>query len=44
MTDHEKLVQQIIPAKLEEIEQRENVRILHCVASGSRAILEFLHI
>ena len=37
MTDHEKMVQQIIPAKLEEIEQRENVRILHCVESGSRA-------
>ena len=44
MTDHEKLVQEIIPAKLEEIEQRENVRILHCVESGSRAILELLHI
>ncbi len=27
----------IIPEKLREIEQKENVRILHCVESGSRA-------
>ena len=27
----------IIPAKLEEIEKKENVRILYCVESGSRA-------
>lgn len=37
MEDHETLVREIIPAKLREIEQRENVRILHCVESGSRA-------
>ena len=35
--DHEKIVKQIIPEKLREIEQRENIRILHCVESGSRA-------
>lgn len=37
MTKHETIVEQIIPAKLKEIEQRENVRILHCIESGSRA-------
>ena len=37
MTDHEKIVQEIIPAKLQEIEVRENIRILHCIESGSRA-------
>lgn len=37
MTDHEKIIHEIIPAKLQEIEERENVRILHCVESGSRA-------
>lgn len=37
MEDHETLVRETIPAKLREIEQRENVRILHCVESGSRA-------
>lgn len=37
MTDHKTIVEQIIPAKLKEIEQRENVRILHCIESGSRA-------
>ena len=35
--DHERIVKQIIPEKLREIEQRENIRILHCVESGSRA-------
>jgi len=30
-------VEEIIPAKLQEIEQQEQVRILHCVESGSRA-------
>ena len=37
MTDHRKIVQEIIPAKLKEIEARENIRIIHCVESGSRA-------
>lgn len=37
MMDHQRLVNEIIPAKLKEIEERENVRILHCVESGSRA-------
>ena len=37
MTEHQRLTQQIIPAKLREIEAREGVRILHCVESGSRA-------
>lgn len=37
MTEHEKIVNEIIPSKLREIEERENVRILHCVESGSRA-------
>ena len=37
MTDHKTIVEQIIPAKLKEIEQRENVRILHCIESGRRA-------
>ena len=37
MTDHKKIVEEIIPAKLKEIEERENIRILHCIESGSRA-------
>ena len=37
MTDHQKIVQEIIPAKLKEIEERENIRIIHCIESGSRA-------
>lgn len=37
MTDHQKIVQEIIPAKLKEIETHENIRIIHCVESGSRA-------
>lgn len=37
MMDHERIVQEIIPAKLREIEERENVRVIHCVESGSRA-------
>lgn len=35
--EHQQIVSEIIPAKLREIESRENVRILHCVESGSRA-------
>ncbi len=35
--DHEKITKQIIPEKLAEIEKCENIRILHCVESGSRA-------
>ena len=37
MTDHQKIVQEIIPAKLKEIEARENIRVIHCVESGSSA-------
>ena len=37
MIDEKKYREIIIPEKLAEIEQRENVRILHCVESGSRA-------
>ncbi len=37
MTDHQIIVQDIIPTKLKEIEARENIRIIHCVESGSRA-------
>ncbi len=37
MIDHEKITKQIIPEKLAEIEQREKIRILHCIESGSRA-------
>ena len=37
MTEHEKIVYEIIPEKLREIEERENVRVLHCIESGSRA-------
>ena len=37
MIDEKKYREVIIPEKLAEIEQRENVRILHCVESGSRA-------
>ena len=37
MTDHQRIVQDIIPAKLKEIEARENIRVIHCIESGSRA-------
>ena len=37
MTDQQKLVRDVIPEKLQEIEEREQIRILHCVESGSRA-------
>lgn len=37
MIDHQNIVQEIIPAKLKEIETQENIRIIHCVESGSRA-------
>ena len=37
MIEEKKYREIIIPEKLAEIEQRENVRILHCVESGSRA-------
>ncbi len=37
MTEHEKTVNEIIPSKLAEIEEKENVKIIHCVESGSRA-------
>lgn len=37
MTNHQEIVQEIIPAKLKEIEACENIRIIHCVESGSRA-------
>lgn len=37
MIDRQTIMQGIIPAKLREIEERENVRVLHCVESGSRA-------
>ena len=37
MTDHQRIVQDIIPAELKEIETRENIRVIHCVESGSRA-------
>lgn len=37
MENHLKIVQEVIPAKLKEIEERENIRILHCIESGSRA-------
>jgi len=37
MTDHERIVQEIIPGKLKEIEQLENIRVIHCIESGSRA-------
>ena len=37
LTDHQKIMQEIIPAKLKEIEERENIRIIHCIESGSRA-------
>ena len=37
MVDEKKYREIIIPEKLAEIEKRENVRILHCVESGSRA-------
>ena len=37
MTDPQKIVQEIIPAKLEEIEAREKVKVIHCIESGSRA-------
>ena len=37
MTDHQRIVQEIIPAKLKEIEAHENIRVIHCIESGSRA-------
>ena len=37
MTDHQRIVQEIIPDKLKEIEARENIWVIHCVESGSRA-------
>ena len=37
MIDQEYILNQVIPAKLKEIEEREQIRILHCVESGSRA-------
>lgn len=37
MINHERIVNEIIPAKLQEIEKQENIRIIHCVESGSRA-------
>lgn len=37
MNEHERIIQQIIPEKLKEMEERENIRILHCIESGSRA-------
>ncbi len=33
----ERIVNQVIPQKLREMEERENIRILHCIESGSRA-------
>ena len=37
MLDEKKYREIIIPEKILEIEQRENVKILHCIESGSRA-------
>ena len=37
MIDEKKYREIIIPEKIAEIEQKENVKILHCVESGSRA-------
>ncbi len=37
MNDPQKIMTEIVPQKLAEIEKSENVRILHCVESGSRA-------
>ncbi len=37
MIDSKKIMTEIIPQKLAEIEEKENIRILHCVESGSRA-------
>lgn len=37
MTEHQKIVQEVIPAKLREIETSENIRILYCAEAGSRA-------
>ena len=37
MTSHKNIVQEVIPAKLREMEDRENIRVIHCVESGSRA-------
>lgn len=36
-TDMDEKINEIIQAKLSEIEEKENVKILHCVESGSRA-------
>ena len=33
--DYQKIVQEIIPAKLMEIEARENIRVIHCIESGT---------
>ena len=35
--DGRKIMKETIMEKLNEIERKENVRILHCVESGSRA-------
>ena len=37
MPDNRTITEEIIPAKLREIEERENVRIIYCAESGSRA-------
>lgn len=37
MTDPQRIMQEIIPRKLEEIEAREKVKVIHCIESGSRA-------
>lgn len=35
--NEKEIVEKIIPQKLEEIEKKENIKIIHCVESGSRA-------
>lgn len=37
MINEKEIMGQIIPAKLKEIEEKENVRIIYCVEAGSRA-------
>lgn len=37
MLNEKEIRERVIPEKLAEIERRENVKILHCVESGSRA-------
>jgi len=37
MVNEKHIIETVIPEKLKEIEERENIRILHCVESGSRA-------